>query len=126
MEDELVDLSEFISVKGLKAIGNKLSAFPVTEVLLEPADEEKEKAAMEAVLADRQGNEKEDADQPAEEEVGENTEEPQNQKSDKKEIKGVPDEISQTIELDTKVKPKEEKKDKPSDNRDSEGQTTLF
>ncbi|MDP4954008.1 MAG: DNA gyrase/topoisomerase IV subunit A, partial [Flavobacteriales bacterium] len=39
LEDELIDLSEFIAVKGLKAIGNKLSPNPVTEVLLESADE---------------------------------------------------------------------------------------
>lgn len=44
-EDEIVNLWEFISVKGLKAIGNKLSPLPVTEVFLVDADEEKEAEA---------------------------------------------------------------------------------
>jgi topoisomerase-4 subunit A len=43
-EDDIVDLRGFISVKGVKAIGNKLSALPVTEVTLEPVMEELEHA----------------------------------------------------------------------------------
>jgi hypothetical protein len=34
-EDDVVDLRGFISVKGVKALGNKLSALPITEVALE-------------------------------------------------------------------------------------------
>jgi topoisomerase-4 subunit A len=46
-DDELVDLAEFISVKGLKAQGNRLTNLPVTEVTLEEADEEREEKAWE-------------------------------------------------------------------------------
>lgn len=49
-EDEIVDLWEFISIKGLKAIGNKLSAFPVTEVFLEGENVEKEAQANELLI----------------------------------------------------------------------------
>ncbi|MDA0913095.1 MAG: DNA gyrase/topoisomerase IV subunit A [Bacteroidetes bacterium] len=42
-EDEVLDVSEFIAVKGARALGNKLSSFPVTEVQLDPIDEEKER-----------------------------------------------------------------------------------
>ena len=43
-EDDILDLRGFISVKGVKAIGNKLSTLPVTEVTLEPVMEELEQA----------------------------------------------------------------------------------
>lgn len=48
-EDQIINLREFISIKGLKAQGNKISAFPITEVLLEPEVEELE-AKVEAEL----------------------------------------------------------------------------
>jgi topoisomerase-4 subunit A len=41
-EDDLIDIRGFISVKGIKALGNKLSSLPVTEVLLEPSNDELE------------------------------------------------------------------------------------
>jgi len=41
-EDEVFDASEFITIKGIRALGNKLSGLPVTEVQLEPLDDEKE------------------------------------------------------------------------------------
>ena len=41
-KDDLVALDEFISVKGVRALGNRLSPLPVTEVSIEPADEERE------------------------------------------------------------------------------------
>lgn len=40
--DEVVDLWDFITVKGIKAQGNRLNTLPVTEVLLEPSDEARE------------------------------------------------------------------------------------
>ena len=46
-EDDILDIREFISVKGVKAQGNKLSSLPVTEVFLEPANAELEQAANE-------------------------------------------------------------------------------
>lgn len=47
-EDQLIDLHEFISVKGLKALGNRLSTLPVTEVEASELNEElEEKAELE-------------------------------------------------------------------------------
>ena len=43
-EDDVLDLRGFISLKGVKALGNKLSALPLTEVSLEPPVEELEQA----------------------------------------------------------------------------------
>ena len=51
--DETVNLPDFISVKGIKAIGNRLSTYPILSVdLLEP-DAEREQEANEAILATR-------------------------------------------------------------------------
>ena len=51
--DETLSLPEFISVKGLKAIGNRLSTYPILSVdLLEP-DAEREQQADDAILATR-------------------------------------------------------------------------
>lgn len=52
-EDDVIDLRDFIAVKGMRALGNKLSALPVTEVSLEPADETLE-SSVEAALASHQ------------------------------------------------------------------------
>ena len=52
-EDDVLDLRDFIAVKGMRALGNKLSALPVTEVSLEPADETLE-SSVEAALASHQ------------------------------------------------------------------------
>ena len=43
-DDDVIDVVKFISVKGVKAIGNRLSPLPVTEVLLEAPNAEKEEA----------------------------------------------------------------------------------
>jgi len=45
-KDEQIKLDEFISVKGLKALGNKLHALPVTEVSMLEVDVEKEAEAL--------------------------------------------------------------------------------
>jgi topoisomerase-4 subunit A len=55
--DEIVNLRGFITLKGLKALGNKLSSLPVTEVLLEPANEELEKAVALEVMEARKADE---------------------------------------------------------------------
>jgi topoisomerase-4 subunit A len=52
-DDALVDVTDFIGIKGMRALGNRLSPLPVTEVVLEPADEAREAAAAEAVAASR-------------------------------------------------------------------------
>ncbi len=48
--DEQISLHEFISLKGLKALGNKLHSLPVTEVTMLPADPEKEQEALNELL----------------------------------------------------------------------------
>jgi topoisomerase-4 subunit A len=45
-DDEVFDASDFIAVKGIRALGNKLSSLPVTEVQLDPLDDEKEQSAQ--------------------------------------------------------------------------------
>ena len=52
-EDDVLDLRGFISLKGVKALGNKLSALPVTEVSLEPPVEELEQALEQELDAAR-------------------------------------------------------------------------
>ena len=52
-EDDVLDLRGFISVKGVKAIGNKLSALPVTEVTLEAPVEDLEAAHEKELQAAR-------------------------------------------------------------------------
>ena len=44
-EDEIINACDFIAVKGGRALGNKLSSLPVTEVMLEPKDSEREALA---------------------------------------------------------------------------------
>jgi topoisomerase-4 subunit A len=44
-EDEIVAARDFISVKGARALGNKLSALPVTDVLLEATNVDRESEA---------------------------------------------------------------------------------
>ena len=44
-EDEIINACDFIAVKGGRALGNKLSSLPVTEVILEPKDSEREALA---------------------------------------------------------------------------------
>jgi len=58
-EDEQLDLHKFISVKGLKALGNRLHALPVTEVSMLDLDEEREAAALAAL----QPGKKKDSDE---------------------------------------------------------------
>jgi topoisomerase-4 subunit A len=41
-EDEIVEMTGFITIKGVKALGNKLSSLPITEVLLEAPNNELE------------------------------------------------------------------------------------
>jgi topoisomerase-4 subunit A len=54
LEDDVVDLAEFITIKGLKAQGNKLTNLPVTDVVLMDADEALENSALEAHLAEKE------------------------------------------------------------------------
>jgi hypothetical protein len=45
-EDEIIDACDFIAVKGGRALGNKLSVLPVTEVLLEEKNVDRESEAQ--------------------------------------------------------------------------------
>ncbi|PCJ82203.1 MAG: DNA topoisomerase IV [Bacteroidetes bacterium] len=56
-EDELIDMRGFIALKGVRALGNKLSSLPITEVLLEPANEELESAVAAEILEARKADE---------------------------------------------------------------------
>ena len=56
-EDDVLDLRGFISVKGVKALGNKLSSLPITEVSLEPPVEELEHALEKELQEARQADE---------------------------------------------------------------------
>mgnify|MGYP000118971166 CR=1 FL=1 len=52
-EDETIDVRGFISVKGIKALGNKLNSLPVTEVVLEDPNVELEEATAREILEAR-------------------------------------------------------------------------
>ena len=51
--DETISIPDFITVKGLKAIGNRLSNYPVLNVDLLEADMERENTANEEILSQR-------------------------------------------------------------------------
>jgi len=55
-EDEIVDLRGFIILKGVRALGNKLSSLPVTEVLLEPVNLELESSVASEIMEARKLN----------------------------------------------------------------------
>lgn len=74
-EDDVVDLAGFISVKGARALGNKLSTLPVVDVSLQDVDEEKEQAALAAHL-ERHNPKRESTPAPSEEEEGQTDQAP--------------------------------------------------
>ena len=119
-EDDLLDLNDFISVKGLKALGNKLSSLPVTDVTLAQLDEEKEAKALEELIAARKTNSDEATSNSAETAGAEpepTSEEAKTSVSAKPAVEkkdGVPDEVSQPIELSVDTEP------------DDDGQITMF
>jgi topoisomerase IV subunit A len=146
-DDQDVNLWEFIGVKGYKAIGNKLTALPVTEVYLKEADEEKEaeaNAALEAEIQPTQENSEpesasnNDSEDSADESAtpisaNESVDEPSSsEKSPPATVSGpetkkpaaqkpmevVPDDVSPTIELSVDGTSDDSKKD--------EGQISMF
>ena len=50
-EDDVIDVKDFIAVKGVKALGNKLSSLPVTEVVLDAPNQELEEATALEIAA---------------------------------------------------------------------------
>lgn len=111
-EDQIINLREFISIKGLKAQGNRISPLPITDVILEPPVEELEKKA-EAELQAELGHSDANNDHS---DSGTNSE----SETQTVEAKVVKDEVSQPIELEL---PK--KSDKSRDD-DGSIQPTLF
>ena len=108
-EDQLVNLRDFIAVKGLKAQGNKLSALPITEVHLAPANEELEAIAEEQLLGKPKKEPKEVAESPVE--------------SGSETTTGTPDEVSPTIDLEL---PSSSPSDNEKDDTSDENPLTLF
>lgn len=112
-DDQIIDLTGFIAVKGLKALGNKLSTLPVTEVSLEePVKELEQKAEAEHLAA-----------------FGEAPQNADHSITTKEHEEGMDDaeffandEVSQPIELDLP----EPKKKKSPDRENNDDQPTLF
>ena len=105
-EDDILDLRGFISVKGVKALGNKLSALPVTEVSLEAPVKDLEEAHEKELQAAR------DADAQREQEA--KTPEAGN---------------GDTADAAAATAPAEEvpvKQDSSAESADSSGQASLF
>ena len=105
-EDDILDLRGFISVKGVKALGNKLSALPVTEVSLEAPVKDLEEAHEKELQAAR------DADAQREQEA--KTPEAGN---------------GDTADAAAAAAPAEEvpvKQNSPAESADSSGQASLF
>lgn len=119
-EDQVLNLREFITVKGLKAQGNRISPLPITDVLLEPEVEELEQKAEAELQEELQAaraslpeivdsNDENDEDDDHEAEA-----------STSPEAKVIPDEVSKPIELELP------KKNDKSKGDDSAVQPTLF
>ncbi|NQX92791.1 MAG: DNA gyrase/topoisomerase IV subunit A, partial [Flavobacteriales bacterium] len=102
-EDEIISLNEFISVKGIKALGNKMSALPITDVELEPANEELEKQAEAEVQK---------SNEPVADAVQEAVSNEEQTPTESQE--GVPDQPSPTIELDVESPPPSKENDQKS------------
>ncbi len=134
LKDETIPLEKFIAIKGLKALGNKLSSLPVTEVSLLEADLEKESEANKALIQ----LDKKEIDEPIAETVVKEKEGQQNPDDIVLEVESSPSE-----ELETKSpKPKiivKDKVSKPIDldmstdetspqdvSLDDEGQISMF
>ena len=118
-EDEVFDASDFIAVKGPRALGNKLSPLPVTEVLLDPLNEDLE-ANAEAVWKGKHSTAQKEAEETSEVN-GETNEETET------ELKSAepPAVIDSESELEQDAKNRQEASDKkPGSNNAT--QATLF
>lgn len=133
-EDEVVDLNEFISVKGYKALGNRLSTLPITEVELMELDEEKEKVALakyleEMGLANAEEQSADDENEDLDEDSEENDDN-DDQPEPSAPVKQDPSKIE--LEIDTPKaekqsdEPKPSPKPKPKSDDSDKTQTSLF
>jgi len=116
--DELVDLAEFISLKGVKAIGNRLHTLPITEVTLEPADTEREEAALQAFHSAREAERV--AARVANQEAVDEEEPPMEEAEEP--VRQNPADVEMEIELPSETREKR-KEDKPGTPPE---QPTLF
>ncbi|MFT4778583.1 MAG: topoisomerase-4 subunit A [Flavobacteriales bacterium] len=120
-EDQIVDVTDFIAVKGLKALGNKLSSLPITEVTLEapvPELEEKVEAELQAKFALEAESKK--ARQSSE------TDDDDDENEDEQDVTGAPDEVSPTIDLELPSSKPSAKPKPKDDDSNSDGPLTLF
>jgi topoisomerase IV subunit A len=113
-EDEILDLSEFISVKGLKALGNKLSALPVKDAILAEPNEELEAKAEAAMRLAYEETRRQEEDS-----SNESIEDDDDAENDADiDVQQNPEDVEFEIEI-----PKGDGKDK---KKDSDDQPTLF
>jgi topoisomerase-4 subunit A len=112
-EDDVLDLRGFISLKGVRALGNKLSALPVTEVTLEPPVQELETALEQELETARAAD--------AAREKSPASPSPTSHEAAETEVVVAPDTLS------SKVKP-ESSPSEPSSGPDADtgGQASLF
>ena len=116
-EDEIVAARDFISVKGARALGNKLSALPVTDVLLEATNVDRESEAEKLWL----------------ESIGETSAKPATASNgDKKGGEAGVNLIAAEAKAEATTQPtpdtatKAKQKTKSSDSEEDTGQPTLF
>lgn len=140
-DNDYVRIDEFIAVKGLKSIGNKLSNLPITEVFLADPDLEKEKQANEELFEKRNPS----TENSTEKDSGQEESQVESTESLKKEEKKetVSKEIELEVENSDSSKEESKIKDEASEQKvkqdpdsidfeisndedDSEGQLGLF
>lgn len=124
-EDDVMNVADFIAVKGVKAIGNKLSTLPVTEVVVADPDPEKEQALLDELMARIQPAKAPEAEV-SEEVPSKDLKEPKaddqpeaeaSVKAPPPEIEPQKDDVSEPIELSV---------DPSSDDDEEEPQISLF
>lgn len=124
-EDDIMNVADFIAVKGVKAIGNKLSTLPVTEVVVADPDPEKEQALLDELMARIQPEKAPEAEV-SEEVPSKDLKEPKaddqpeaetSVKAPAPEIEPQKDDVSEPIELSV---------DPSSDDDEEEPQISLF
>lgn len=109
-EDELIDLSEYITVKGVKAQGNKLSNYAIAEVEIQQPDTEREAASEAQFKAEQEAKRKEENPPLLDDDDFEDQD---------------PGSIPFDIELPP-VDPEKRKKRKAAEDDEDEAQPTLF
>ncbi|MBT6163525.1 MAG: hypothetical protein HOH92_07475 [Crocinitomicaceae bacterium] len=124
-EDEIIDACEFISVKGGRALGNRLNALPVTEVVLEPKDVERELLAEKEWLGSVGGSTSETTSESISESAPESTEaSPVKANSEALPVK--PSSEQSSSQAQEKSASRSEEKNNQTGAEDDSAQPTLF